>query len=90
MACAHISRVEGVVASQIDATWFTVRLGDGRALAVRASRRLGFLQKRHLVGDQVLVGMRSQAAAKGLILTRGRHPVAGAAVMQAGPGAVES
>lgn len=83
MGCTHISRVEGVVSSQIDATWFTVRLGDGRALAVRASRRLGFLQKRHLVGDQVLVGMRSQAAAKGLILTRGRHLAPGVAATHA-------
>lgn len=72
MAYARISRVEGVVASRIDDTWFTVRLGDGRALAARASRRLGYLHKRHVVGDQVLVGMLSREAAEGLMLTRGR------------------
>jgi hypothetical protein len=76
MACAHLSRVEGVV-EKIDATWLTVRLGDGRALAARPSRRLGFFHKRHVVGDQVLVGMRTQQAASGLILTRGRHFVPG-------------
>lgn len=77
MAYASISRVEGVVASQIDGTWFTVRLGDGRALAARASRRLGTLHKRHVVGDQVLVGMLSQQAAEGLILTRGGRAAPG-------------
>jgi translation initiation factor IF-1 len=70
MANLRISRIEGVVASQIDDTWFTVRLGDGRALAARVSRRLGLLQKQHTVGDRVLVGMLARAA-DGLILTRG-------------------